>query len=211
MIFVYYTKFSEKLPSEIEREYLKLLPFPFLKKNKSYRFWEDRHRHLLGVLLLLEGAQYFDRNIEVLEEIKYNEYARPVLDGDIDFNISHSGNYVTCVIAKNVRVGIDVEHRTKIDFNEFDGVMNKKQWHFIKESDKPLEMFYNYWTIKESVIKADGRGMNIDLDKIEILKDKATLNGKIWHIKSIDLFQDTSLCVAFNRSESIKLKEVKFY
>lgn len=211
MIFVFYTKFYEQLPEHLEREYVDLLPKKFQTKYYSYKFWRDRHRYLFGVLLLREGLRYLKFDDNLIEQIRYTEYNRPILDEDLDFNISHSKNYVVCAVVESARVGIDVEYHSSIHYEGFENVMDDEQWEIIKSSPNVIETFYDYWTIKESVIKADGRGMYVDLNDIKIKKNVAILDSKIWYLKSFNILENASMNVASNIPFQVELKEISFY
>lgn len=211
MTSIFYTKFYDQLPKKIEQEYLALLPPAFFKKNRSYKFWKDRHRHLFGVLLLIEALKQHNQPIETLHEINYSEYKRPIMVGPIDFNISHSENYAVCAIAENANIGVDIEYQASIYFNEVRSVMNPEQWDIITRSCHPIETFFRYWTIKESVVKADGRGMHIDLCDIEIVGNKAFLDGKTWYLTLFDLLENANICLASDQQDAVKTCEINFY
>src|ERR1044072_4992363 len=139
------------------------MPEPLQEKNLKYLRWQDRHAHLFGKMLLGEALQKFGLDSTCLHTLQYNEYDRPYIPGDIDFNISHAGEYVLCAIGRNVRLGIDIEKIHAVDFSDFENVMTDEQWKIIKNNDNPLKTFFSYWAIKESVIKADSRGLSIPL------------------------------------------------
>ncbi|WP_430412132.1 4'-phosphopantetheinyl transferase family protein [Kordia sp.] len=194
MIVIFFTKLQEKLPPLPEEEYLKLLSPELCKKNETYKFWEDGH-------------WLFDSNNDILNAIQYNNYKRPMLDGELDFNISYSKNHIVSAIAKNIKVGIDVENYTPIDFNDFKKIMNADHWKIIHDSEQPIQTFFDFWTIKESISEADDRRIYAN----EILENKARIDDNTWQLKLLHLFENASLCVAPDKESSIKLLEVNFY
>lgn len=210
-IDVLYTRFSKQLPGYLFNRYLSLLPFRLQDKNLRYRRWQDRHSHLFGKLLLLEGLKIYGYTDGVLNAVLYNQYSRPYLNGDIDFNISHSGEYVFCAIGKGVRLGIDVEEITQIDFDAFRQVMTKEQWQDIFESEDPRRTFFNYWTIKESVIKADSRGLSIPLLDIHVKESRVDYGNHTWHLYPLGVNKEYSVCLSTDwQNATIKTKCIEF-
>jgi 4'-phosphopantetheinyl transferase len=135
-----------------------------------------------------------------------NEHGKPALDKSqnpyaLQFNLSHSGNHCLMAFACDARVGIDIEliqknreinklaHRFfHVSEHAFLNSIEKKQQH---------KIFYRYWTIKESVLKAIGAGLQYGLDKVIVPDDK--------------LFLDTfSLTINKNRHETWEVHQIPF-
>ena len=210
-IQVYYTRFNNQLSNILYDYYLNLLPLSLQLKNAKYRRWQDRHSHLFGKLLLIEGLKNYGYTAEVLNNLKYNEYNRPFIDPQIDFNISHSGEFVICAIGKDVRLGVDIEQIAKINFDDFCNVMTPEQWNDILFSEDSLRSFFNYWTIKESVLKGDGRGISIPLTDIHIVENRVRYDNQIWHLKN--LYFDENYCATLARNNidvDIKMNYLEF-
>lgn len=192
--------------------YLNQLPVSLQAKNAKYRRWKDKHLHLFGKLLLLEGLRNIGYTDEILNKIDYNHYSRPFINEDIDFNISHSGEYVLCAIGKKIRLGVDVEEIKHINFDDFDQVMTHRQWLDIKQSEDPERFFFKYWTIKESVIKADSRGLSIPLLDIHVNDNKVCYDNKTWYLKELNLDERYSTYLATDIENALfKLELVDFY
>ena len=185
------------------------------EKNAAYHFWEDRHSHLFGRLLLLKAFKKHGISPSNLFNIEYNYYGRPYLpNSDYDFNISHSGNFVICAMAKKLKIGIDIETIKAVDFREFEDVMNEDQWNSIHQADDSRELFFNYWAIKESVIKADSRGLSLPLKEITINYSEKIVKcqNHIWHF--IDLGIDKKIAAFLTTKRKLtnnNLKYVDFY
>ena len=208
MIDVYYTALKQTWTLATVNERMRVLPDELQAKNLRYRFWEDRCRHLLGKLMLVEGLRRYKMDKECLKQLRYNRYGRPSLDGTVDFNISHSGEHVVCVVANHAKVGVDIEKRKPVDFKDFTNVMSRVQWMRIKGSADPTRTFFDYWAAKESVIKADGRGMSAPVRDICIEDKRAILEGKEWFLTSPSLFSDSSFCIASDRPLPIRISRV---
>lgn len=196
---ILYTRFTTELPEEKFKEFFNRLPSNLQEKNNKFLRWQDKHANLFGKLLLIEGLKKYGYNSNCLEKIQYNVNNRPFIDTKTDFNISHSGEYVICVIAEDIKLGIDIEKIGALDFTHFDSVMTTKQMNHIAIAKDSLKMFFNYWTIKESVIKADGRGLEIPLLDIEINSNIVTFNSRKWFLKNIKIDQNYSCHLAVDK------------
>ncbi len=175
------------------------LPEALLAKNKSYRNWKDRELNLLGKLLLIEGLKLYDIDLKRLKELKYNKYGKPYLDLDLDFNISHSGEYVICGLAKGLRLGVDIEKIEAFDLDSITGVFTKNELFHINSFEKKELIFYDYWTKKESVIKAIGRGLSIPMEDIEVYKKRQlSYDNNIWYIQKLQIDNLYSSHIALN-------------
>ena len=147
-----------------------------------------------------------------LNDIKYNKYGRPYVENSLDFNISHSGKYAICAIADNMHIGIDVEELKFVNFDIFNDIMNEKEWELIKDSPNSIRAFFDYWTIKESVIKADGRGMSASISDIHITrKEFAKLESKEWILTKLNFMENASSYIACDRRSSVLVNKINFY
>lgn len=187
MVTLFYCK-NTLLLSE-ERWCLLLHKLPDSLHDDICRFhrWQDRQACLYGKLLLIKGLSHLGYSHSLLEEIHYNAFKRPYLMDTPDFNISHTEGGVICAFSSKGRIGADIEKICPIELNDLANYMTEKQWQDIYQHASPLSRFYYYWTIKESVMKADGRGMYLPLDTISLTEGLAEVEGKIWQLHTIHL------------------------
>ena len=92
------------------------------------------------------------------------------LPEDAPFNLSHSGTYVMCAVeldGRDERVGCDLEKigelREKIAARFF----CREEYEAILSGgseEAKTELFYRYWVLKESFMKATGKGMALPAD-----------------------------------------------
>lgn len=141
-------------------------------------------------------ADVFGLGNQVLEQIQYSSHDRPYLLSPVDFNISHTGTTVACAMANRVKIGLDIEQYSDVDFSDFQRIHSKDQWDQINAAQNPQEAFFEYWTIKESVIKADGKGLSIPLDEIRIDQGLAWQGDHTWHLQRLDIEEHLACCVA---------------
>lgn len=123
--------------------------------------------HELGRTLLYDGLKAeYGREWELCEE----EHKKPYLKdtANIYFNISHTKGLVICGISDR-EIGVDVEC-----IKEFHEAVAKKicsSWElsFILSASterEKEERFFRIWTLKESFIKAIGKGLAFPLSQI---------------------------------------------
>lgn len=190
MVTVLYAHQDKELPRETWLRLLRTLPEHLQKQIVRYRRWQDRQAGLLGKLLLKEWLQEHGYDRDCLDRLVLDRYSRPRLDRSIDFNISHSGEYVVCVVSGRGNVGVDIEPVRSIDLADFEGYMPLAQWKAINGSKDPYRSFFRYWTQYESIIKAEGRGLSVPLKDIYLDGDTAVLYGDTWFLREIFVSSD---------------------
>ncbi len=81
---------------------------------------------------------------------------------EIHFNISHSEELVACIIGEN-EVGMDVESIKPFPKTIIRKVCSPKEQESIRRAVHPNEQFFKLWTLKESYIKAVGKGLQLPM------------------------------------------------
>ncbi|MEM0578407.1 4'-phosphopantetheinyl transferase family protein [Flavobacterium polysaccharolyticum] len=183
--------------------YLQFLPHKFRQEVLRYRREDDRYNCLFGKLMVCMGSHILGNHSFQFDKIIKDNYGKPyVVDSNLNFNISHSGNTVVCVFSKQ-DIGIDIEEINEIDYSLFENVFSSSE--FAEINEKGLDKFYEFWTKKESVIKAIGKGMSIPLAEIEIDKGYVAYANSIWHTKSFKI--GNKYCSITAKRDLIKAKE----
>jgi 4'-phosphopantetheinyl transferase len=175
------------------------------KKINKFIRKEDSDRALAADILLREALieNFKIQNEDIL--FYYNAYGKPYLmhTPSIYFNISHSGNWVVCAI-DDYEVGIDVEKIENIDLDIAKSFFSKKEYMDLmkKVPAKKKEYFYDLWTLKESYIKACGKGLSLDLRSFSIgieknniiLETKSDFKNYFFNQYNIDKNYKLSVC-----------------
>lgn len=212
MISILTTKFKRCLNHEKFRLYCDALPKPMVDKTLRFRRWQDAHCSLFGKLLLMKGLNKFGFSEINLNQLKYYKYDRPYFEYPIDFNISHAGNIVLCALSDEGKVGIDIEIKNHIETQEFQNIWTDEEQKNIENSGDKIRQFYYYWTKKEAVIKADGRGLNLALNKISVIDNYADLGDKIWYLYPLEMDGDYAAHLATNKkvNDNLEIQTVYF-
>jgi 4'-phosphopantetheinyl transferase len=97
-------------------------------------------------------------------------HGKPALAGpaggrDLNFNVSHSGDWVLIAFARQSPVGVDIEKWRPVETAEIAGQIFMKEelleWMRLPESARN-EVFFDAWTLKEAYLKALGSGLSKD-------------------------------------------------
>lgn len=191
---ILYSIITENFQKYFFDEYLAKLPSPFIEKIHKFRRWQDAQASLLGKLLISEVLTNGD--LSILNHIQFNTYNRPFIKNYPDFNISHSGSYVVLVTNSSSKVGIDIEEIKPINPLEFKSQMTNFEWENIMQSKDRLHAFYLYWTQKESVIKAYGKGLSTPLSSFEVKNGSCLLDQNLFYVHEVNLAPEIICFVA---------------
>jgi len=185
--------------------WLQSFPSLITENVRSYKKEADRWRVLAGKLLLRRAI--LENRAEVhLSSLRETKKGRLYFeDEDFDFNISHSGKLVVLAWSEENRIGVDVEMQRKVNIELFRRNFKDGEWEAITGGEDPLAIFFKAWAVKESVIKADGRGVSV-LGLTEILSNhKVICADTEWWYSSLQLADGYAASVAASKEESIEL------
>ena len=211
MVYILHSKITHPLPLPIFRRYLKALPPTCQVKTLGYRRWQDRQATMFGKLLLIQALLDLEAT-STISNLRYTVYDRPFLDEKLDFNISHSGEYVVCAISRTSHVGIDIERIHQVDLDDYESQWTKKELDGIVNANHPHTVFFDWWTRKEAVLKASGLGLNIELNKIDITTELVTVNDGTWYLQKFNISHGYSCHLATSKAEeSIVSKAINYY
>lgn len=167
---------------------------------------------LAGKYLLREGLSRLDLDPSFIKDIRYNEHRRPIVDHDFDFNISHSGNLVACALSKHTKIGLDLERIKPYRDSHLHAFFDERERDLILSARDHHETFYDLWTRKEAVLKADGRGLTLTRKKLRFEGNLAVIeDDDNWEIHSlaIDERYAANLAVIPGRIQTFIVEEFK--
>jgi len=209
MTQIFYTYISEENHQYLVKKYLNDFPDDFQKKVLAYKRWQDAQLSLLGRLLLRTGLHNKNKNY-INKAISYTGYKKPFLiDCSVKFNISHAGEIVVCVLSESTDIGVDIEILTDISIEDYESHMTKRELDIIKKEVDNKAAFFDYWTQKEAVIKANGKGLSIPLKSFEIIDNKTVIDKESFFVKKIHLDQNYRCHIAFKNTLDLKIQNPK--
>lgn len=165
------------LPKEIIPQKLMQLP------QGNERVKQRHHCRQLAYFLLWELCKTEKIPTALLADIYRTSSGRPEFPVEhIDFNISHSGDWVAVIlnVASDAKcaVGIDIEHCKKA--RNYTALLQhfaapKEQDWFSKQTNSE-QAFYQIWCLREAVLKSQGVGI-VKLSEVEHQPEALTLHS----------------------------------
>lgn len=128
----------------------------------------DRQLYLAAEVLLNRALELSEADVVLPAEYRRNPYGKPYLPlhTGVHINWSHSGSWVICAISDH-EVGIDLQDsRQKPKEALVRRMLQPEELSFYEKvpGGQKTSLFYQYWTIKESFLKAVGTGFYMPLD-----------------------------------------------
>ncbi len=192
-----------------------------VKANK-YKVLDDYVRFCVGrAMLRYLSAEYLKVDRRSLQ-LDTNIHGKPFWIGTnskLNFNISHSGDWVLLAFALENEVGIDVQQiNNKTDY------MNIAKYSFTTDelealnsapNSKRKKIFFNIWACKEAIVKVYGVGLFTSLKELSSLPLPTNIQ---WLIKdnlsikliNIDTSHKAAIAVMGNMLEW-EIKELYFH
>jgi len=163
------------------KSYQKLLTQQETKKQQRYKFSKDRHDALITRAFVRDLLSKYaeiapsDWRFEKGEKDKPEIINAPL---PLRFNISHTDGLIICAVTRNDDIGCDVENITRnndvlaIADRYFSSIEINDLFSLPKAQQR--DRFFDYWTLKESYIKAWGLGLAIPLKDFSFTIGKAS-------------------------------------
>ncbi len=131
------------------------------------------------ILLLYCVKKFCPENVPVPPLRVSGEFGKPYFaeNTEFHFNLSHSGDWSVIAVADS-DIGVDIEKTCKIRTNIAKRVLHEQEKvkFFSLDMQTQKKRFYDYWVLKESIVKATGKGMNDSFSDIHIeFDDKISL------------------------------------
>lgn len=141
------------------------------ERADRFRRQSDTSRYIAAHALkrrLLANALAVD-----IQDLRFakTEYGKPYCEmvSAPYFNLSHSGDWVAFIFSREGDVGIDVEFPRNVDERALlKKICLPEQVEDICESGQLSNMFWYLWSQKEAVSKANGRGLAIGVEGIQV-------------------------------------------
>jgi 4'-phosphopantetheinyl transferase len=150
----------------------------------------------------------------------------PAMNGrNVSFNVAHSKGTLLIALSRQSAVGVDVEYiDPSVDIMEVSrGNFTENEsasLEAIADPDARLKTFYRYWTRKEAIGKADGRGLLLSLASFDVAFESANLQPvhvnespdtteKLYFVSDLDLAGKAAGALALESSK-LRINQLLF-
>jgi 4'-phosphopantetheinyl transferase len=143
------------------------------RRLERFIFARDRLIYLATRALVRTVLSRYETVAPAAWRFTISSHGRPeVADHDerpLRFNLSNTTGLVVCAVVREVDVGVDVEHvgRATAPLEVAERFFAPAEVSALRAlpPDEQHRRFYDYWTLKESYIKARGLGLTLPLDQ----------------------------------------------
>lgn len=155
------------------------------ERAQHQRFRFDKHRHTYLVShALMRGALSLSTQVDPAQfAFNTNSYGKPFIvapaqEQTVNFNLSHTEGLAAVAISRHIELGVDVENKHRQDMTQSlaEHFFAPEECQAVAQSsehERTIKML-EFWTLKESYIKAVGQGLSIALDSFAFRLATAT-------------------------------------
>ncbi|MGI9296065.1 MAG: 4'-phosphopantetheinyl transferase family protein [Pseudomonadales bacterium] len=160
---------------ELDRSYTQLLQATLdageLQRMRRFKFERHRQQFCVSHALTRWVLSHYAAVQPEQWQFEKNSHGKPFVSNpayrDLQFNLSHTEGLQLLAVRRALPVGADVEQRKRRaegpDIAErFFSAAEVAELRGVPDSDQK-QVFFDYWTLKESYIKACGKGLAIPL------------------------------------------------
>lgn len=195
-------------------------------RAKRFRFERDRKVFAITRLALRRViARYVPFSPEQIQ-FSYQRNGKPQIavaqnQIGLNFNISHSEKLAIIAVSLGRRIGIDVERYRTIEFLEiasrYFSDCEYRELSMLPQ-DELRNSFFAYWTRKEALLKAIGKGIGTLLPQVLVTAGhfdvpelrRSDIDGPLhWSLIDIPLHDDYAAALAFERGP-IEVRQWRF-
>jgi 4'-phosphopantetheinyl transferase len=165
--------YEDEVHDSLLEDYRRVLSHDERMKEERFQFAADRRRHVITRALVRTVLSRYAGVPAEEWRFSCNAYGRPEIAASasavpLAFNVAHSKGLIICGVSRARAIGVDTENVCG----------NRAPLSVARFCFSPLEVgalealpraaqharFFEYWTLKESYIKALGKGLSMPLD-----------------------------------------------
>lgn len=161
------------------QHYKSLLSAEELERCDRFVHPADRVRFLLARAMVRTMLSEYVPRAPRDWRFRIEEHGRPEVAElpagapDLRFNLSHTPGLVACGVTVGRDIGVDVENVNRTLAHEvperFFSAQEVTDLRALPEEEQPI-VFFDYWTLKESYIKARGLGLTLPLRQFTFVR-----------------------------------------
>lgn len=157
--------------------------------SQSERLIRKQKSRRMAYFLLYQLAQKYGLDPHLFTQLKRTESGRPYIsDQRVDFNISHSGDWVAIIFSfseeNQKRVGIDIEHPQKTRqytnllsyYATTQEISEIQDFSILPQLTNLPTRFYLSWCLREAILKSQGVGI-IKLSEVDHQLEKQIITS----------------------------------
>ncbi|MBB2934882.1 4'-phosphopantetheinyl transferase [Amycolatopsis bartoniae] len=211
-------------PLPNDPEYLTLLDEPEQGRHRAYRLEIDQRRFLTG--RVMAKTVLGERLGLSAQEVRFDAtcddcgkpHGKPRIKG-VEFSISHSGDRIGLAVT-TAPVGLDVEtENRKADDSLISYALNEAEQKALNglSAAERASAFFQYWTRKEALMKATGKGLKIPLQSITLdgarlaASTHAALNPNSTWLQDLTPGEGYRAAVAILTTENVTTTETNWH
>jgi 4'-phosphopantetheinyl transferase len=174
-----WTASSDAVNAARLQHYKSLLTPDELERCDRFVHDADRTRFLLARAMVRTMLSEYVPCAPREWRFRIEEYGRPEVAElpagapDLRFNLSHTPGLVACGVTVGRDIGVDVENVSRALTHQiperFFSTQEVADLRALPEEEQPI-VFFDYWTLKESYIKARGLGLALPLRQFTFLR-----------------------------------------
>jgi len=129
---------------------------------------------------------------------------------DIHFSLSHSGNMAMCAVSEK-NVGCDIQIIDERRLSAAQKAFSAEETEIFEKLDKTgrTAFFYRVWVLKESLAKADGRGLAFPMKTVSVMisadscAEEAGSEGWLYRLQEVPAPEGyrAALCIQSGKKE----------
>lgn len=174
-IHLYFSQPDKITDPDLLQRYASLLTDEELAQMSRFYFAGHRHQYLLTRTLIRTCLSTYYPVDPADWRFAKNDYGKPLVSHPNSgvtarFSLSHTNGLIVCAITGEVDIGVDVEDANRTTRAAFDSLSSYFSAQEIDDlralpTERQKQRFFDYWTLKESYIKARGMGLALPLGK----------------------------------------------
>ena len=173
----------DQVPDSRASHYLEWLSAEELTRNQRFKFAAGRKNHAVArALVRTVLSRYYPKRCPDDWQFAIGEHGKPEIASGLAelplrFNLSHSDKRVVCAVALDQPVGVDIEYTQRkndvLSIADHYFSTSEVAALFALPKQQQEDRFFDYWTLKEAYMKADGQGISLGLGNFSFAIDKA--------------------------------------
>lgn len=141
-------------------------------KGRRFAFPHLQHQYLITRALQRQVLSRYEPSIGPDQwGFDQTDYGKPFITNPLRqalfFNVSHTDGLVVIAVSRQSVLGVDVEYGQRVldDLPLMRRCFTDAEWQWLMSlsPNAQVQLFWKLWTLKEAVIKAEGKGVSMDL------------------------------------------------